>query len=117
MSYFTPNLKLKTAEEIKNELDTLSDKVLAEKVYQYRLLEENKKILLSQLTVEEQAKNNCYVAQAEKIAMSSEKYKLHIQAYCVAEQQYSKAKFDYANMNSYIDYLRTYISAQKSLMN
>jgi|TARA_B110000503_G_scaffold103366_1_gene154350 hypothetical protein len=116
MSYFTPNLKLKTAEEIKNELDTLSE-VLAEKVYQYRLLEENKKILLSQLTVEEQAKNNCSVAQAEKIAMSSEKYKLHIQAYCVAEQQYSKAKFDYANMNSYIDYLRTYISAQKSLMN
>ena len=58
MSYFTPNLKLKTAEEIKNELDTLSE-VLAEKVYQYRLLEENKKILLSQLTVEEQAKNNC----------------------------------------------------------
>jgi hypothetical protein len=49
--------------------------------------------------------------------MSSEEYKKHIVAYCVAEQQYSKAKFDYANMNSYIDYLRTYISAQKSLMN
>jgi len=109
-------LNLKTAEEIKEQLDTLSE-VLSEKVYQYRLLEENKKILLSKLTVSEQVKNNCSVAQAEKIAMSSEEYKKHIVAYCVAEQEYSKAKFDYANMNSYIDYLRTYISAQKSLMN
>ena len=109
-------LNLKTAEEIKHELDKLSE-VLSEKVYQYRLLEENKKILLSQLTVEEQSKNNCSVAQAEKVAMSSDKYKQHIKGYCVAEQEYSKAKFNYANMNSYIDYLRTYISAQKSLMN
>jgi len=74
---------LKSAEEIKNELDKLSE-VLSEKVYQYRLLEENKKILLSQLTVAEQTKNNCSVAQAEKIAMSSEEYKKHIIAYCVA---------------------------------
>ncbi len=109
-------LHLKSAEEIKNDLDKLSE-VLAEKVYQYRLLEENKKILLSQLTIEEQSKNNCSIAQAEKIAMSSDKYKTHIMAYCVAEQEYSKAKFNYANMNSYIDYLRTYISAQKNLMN
>jgi hypothetical protein len=109
-------LNLKSAEEIKEQLDTLSE-VLAEKVYQFRLLEENKKILLSKITISEQAKNNCSIAQAEKIAMSSEEYKTHIHAYCVAEQQYSKAKFDYANMNSYIDYLRTYISAQKSLMN
>ena len=109
-------LHLKSAEEIKNDLDKLSE-VLAEKVYQFRLLEENKKILLSKITISEQAKNNCSIAQAEKIAMSSEEYKTHIHAYCVAEQQYSKAKFDYANMNSYIDYLRTYISAQKNLMN
>ena len=109
-------LHLKSAEEIKNDLDKLSE-VLAEKVYQFKLLEENKKILLSKITISEQAKNNCSIAQAEKIAMSSEEYKTHIHAYCVAEQQYSKAKFDYANMNSYIDYLRTYISAQKNLMN
>ena len=109
-------LHLKSAEEIKNDLDKLSE-VLAEKVYQFRLLEENKKILLSKITISEQAKNNCSIAQAEKIAMSSEEYKTHIHAYCVAEQQYSKAKFDYANMNSYIDYLRTYISAQKNLIN
>ena len=49
-------LNLKTAEEIKEQLDTLSE-VLSEKVYQYRLLEENKKILLSKLTVSEQVKN------------------------------------------------------------
>jgi hypothetical protein len=33
---------------------------------------------------------------AEKIAMSSEEYKKHIDCLLVAEQQYSKAKFDYA---------------------
>jgi hypothetical protein len=38
-------LNLKSAEEIKEQLDTLSE-VLSEKVYQYRLLEENKKILI-----------------------------------------------------------------------
>jgi predicted Zn-dependent peptidase len=41
-------LNLKTAEEIKEQLDTLSE-VLSEKVYQYRLLEESKKILLSEI--------------------------------------------------------------------
>lgn len=105
---------LKTPETIKEELDTASDAV-ADAQYDYRRLEEHKKIAQEQLTLSYKLKNNCSMAESKSYAIADDTYKVLADGVVEAERKYSKAKSNYANLLSQLDYMRSWISCQKHL--
>ena len=104
----------KNPDEIKLELDTLSDK-MSELLYQYKLLDSHTKMILSKLTLEEKGNSNISIAQAEKQAYVRPEYAKHIEGLCVAESEYSKTKSRYNNLLSYIDLYRSWLVSQREL--
>ena len=92
MEYFA----LKTPEQIKEELDTASDTV-ADTQYDYRRLEEHKKIAQEQLT------------------LSYNNYKVLADGVIEAERKYSKAKSNYANLLATLEYMRSWIATQRHI--
>ena len=112
MEYFDSILK--TPEEIKEELDTASDAV-ADAQYDYRRLEEHKKIAQEQLTLTVKMEKNCSMAEAKSHAIADNNYKILIDGVIEGERKYSKAKSNYANLISKLDYMRSWISCQKHI--
>ena len=105
---------LKTPETIKEELDIASDKV-AETQYDYHRIEEHKKITQEQLTLLYRLEKNCSMAEAKSYAIADSKYKVLVDGMLEAERQYTKAKSNYANLNSTLEYLRSWIATQRHL--
>lgn len=105
---------LKTPEQIKEELDTASDAV-ADTQYDYRRLEEHKKIAQEQLTLAFKIEKNCSMAEAKSHAIADSNYKILIDGIIESERKYSRAKSNYANLISKLDYMRSWISCQKHI--
>jgi len=105
---------LKTPEQLKNELDETAE-AMAKISYDYRRLEEHKKIIEAVLTKEYKQSNNRSISEAKIFALSDERYKQHIDGLVHAETEYLKLKSKYANMQSYIKYLITWITTQRDL--
>jgi hypothetical protein len=105
---------LKTPETIKDELDIASDKV-AETQYDYHRIEEHKKIAQEQITLLYKLEKNCSMAEAKSYAIADEKYKILVDGMVEAEREYTKAKSNYANLTSQLDYLRSWIATQRHI--
>ena len=108
------DFELKTADQIKQELDEASE-AQSEDAYYERLLEEHKKILESQLTLEYKKKYNCSLSEAKCYAIADERYLKHINGLVEAEKKHSKSKSKYANLQSYLKYLISWITTQRDL--
>ena len=105
---------LKTPETIKEELDQASDD-MAEKQYNYKRLDEHKKIISEMLTVNYRLEKNCSMAETKSYALSDERYKTHIDGLLEAEKIYTKAKSNYANLLATLEYMRSWIATQRHI--
>jgi uncharacterized protein YlxP (DUF503 family) len=105
---------LKNPETIKQEMDKLADE-MAEAKYKYNLLDSNTKVIFSKLCLEAKNKYNCSMAEAEKHAYIQQEYKKHIEGLAIASSEYDRIKAKFNNYVSYVEYMRSYISAQKHL--
>ena len=105
---------LKTPETIKEELDQASDD-MAEKQYNYKRLDEHKKIISEMLTLNYKLEKNCSMAEAKSYALSDDKYKTHIDGLLEAEKIYTKAKSNYANLLATLEYMRSWIATQRHI--
>jgi hypothetical protein len=110
MEHFT----LKTPEIIKEELDQASDD-MANKQYDYKRLDEHKKIISEMLTIKYKLEKGCSMTEAKSYALSDDNYKTHIEGLLEAEKIYTKAKSNYANLLSTLEYMRSWISCQKHI--
>ena len=110
MEHFT----LKTPEEIKEELDTASDAV-ADAQYDYRRIEEHKKISLEQLTLASKMEKNCSMAEAKSHAIADNNYKVLVDGAIESERKYSKKKSNYANLLATLEYMRSWIATQRHI--
>ena len=110
MEHFT----LKTPETIKEELDQASDD-MANKQYDYKRLDEHKKIISEMLTIKYKLEKGCSITEAKSYALSDDNYKTHIEGLLEAEKIYTKAKSNYANLLSTLEYMRSWISCQKHI--
>lgn len=108
------NFALKNPDEIRQQLDQYADD-MCQALYNFRRLEEHKKIILAQLTVSEKTVSNCSMVEAEKRAMCTKEYNTHIEGFCVAERDYSKAKSKYANLQSWVDLYRSWLVTNREL--
>ena len=109
------NFAQRNPEEIKLELDTLSE-LMVEELYHFRRLEEFKKITFSQITLTKKLEKNCSVAEAEKWAYADDNYKTLIEGLIVAEKKYTLAKSKYANMITFLDCYRSWLATQRELI-
>jgi hypothetical protein len=110
-----PDLSLKNPDEIKQELDSLSEE-MSNALYNFRRCEEFKKITFSQITLTKKLEKNCSVAEAEKWAYSDKDYATIIEGLLVAEKNYSILKGKYANLQSWVDLYRSWLVTQRDLM-
>ena len=104
----------KNPQEIKQELDAISE-LMAEELYHFRRLEEFKKITFSQITLTKKLEKNCSVAEAEKWAYADKDYATIIEGLLVAEKKYSILKGKYANLQSWVDLYRSWLVTNREL--
>ena len=107
-------LNQKNPDELKLELDTLSDR-MSELLYQFRILDSHTKMILSKLTLEEKGNSNISIAQAEKHAYCDKNYKIIIEGLLVAEKNYSIAKGKYSNLQSWCELYRSWLVTNREL--
>jgi hypothetical protein len=105
---------LKNPDDIKQELDTLSEE-LSHALYDFRRCEEFRKITFSQLTLTNKLEKNCSVAEAEKWAYTADEYKTIIEGLLYAEKKYSIAKGKYSNLQSWVDLYRSWLVTNREL--
>jgi hypothetical protein len=108
------DLSLKNPDEIKAELDLVSEE-MSNALYDYRRCEEFKKITFSQLTLTKKLEKNCSVAEAEKWAYTADEYKTIIEGLLVAEKNYSILKGKYSNLQSWVDLYRSWLVTNREL--
>ena len=105
---------LKNPELIKQEMDKLADQ-MAEAKYNYNLLDSNTKVIFSKLCLEAKYKHNCSMSEAEKHSYVHPDYSKHLAGLATASSEYDRIKAKFNNYVSYVEYMRSYISAQKHL--
>lgn len=71
-----------------------------------RLLEETAKTVLAQL-VNEEIQGGSSVAKAETVARSSEKYRTHVEAMCIARTEANRARVRYDSAKALFEARRT----------
>jgi hypothetical protein len=108
------DLSLKNPDQIKQELDFVSEQ-MSEALYTFRRCEEFKKITFSQITLTKKLEKNCSVSEAEKWAYSDANYATIIEGLLVAEKNYSILKGKYANLQSWVDLYRSWLVTQRDL--
>jgi hypothetical protein len=108
------DLSLKNPDEVKAELDSISEE-MSNALYDFRRCEEFKKITFSQLTLTKKLEKNCSVSEAEKWAYTSDEYKTIIEGLLIAEKNYSILKGKYANLQSWVDLYRSWLVTNREL--
>ena len=114
MNSIAQDLNSRNPDEIKQELDSISEQ-MSEALYEFRRCEEFKKITFSQLTLTKKLEKNCSVAEAEKWACTADEYKTIIEGLLVAEKNYSILKGKYANLQSWVDLYRSWLVTNREL--
>jgi uncharacterized protein YlxP (DUF503 family) len=107
-------LSLKNPEEILKQLNELADQ-MAEAKYNYNLLDSNTKVIFSKLCLEAKREFNCSMAEAEKHGYVHPDYSKHLAGLATASSEYDRIKAKFNNYVAYVEYMRSYISAQKHL--
>jgi len=108
------DLSLKNPDEIKAELDSVSEQ-MSEALYTFRRCEEFKKITFSQITLTKKLEKKCSVAEAEKWAYADKDYATIVEGLLVAEKNYSILKGKYANLQSWVDLYRSWLVTNREL--
>ena len=108
------DLSLKNPDQIKQDLDSISEQ-MSEALYTFRRCEEFKKITFSQITLTNKMEKNCSVAEAEKHAYCDKNYAIIIEGLLVAEKNYSIAKGKYANLQSWCELYRSWLVTNREL--
>ena len=67
------------------------------------------------LTIKYKLEKSCSMTEAKSYALSDDNYKTHIEGLLEAEKIYTKAKYNYANLLSTLEYMRSWISCQKHI--
>ena len=115
MNSIAQDLNSRNPDEIKQELDSISEQ-MSEALYEFRRCEEFKKITFSQLTLTKKLEKNCSVAEAEKYSYSDDKYKTIIEGLLYAEKKYTLLKSKYSNLLVFCDLLRSWLATQRDLI-
>jgi hypothetical protein len=108
------DLSLKNPDEIKAELDSISEE-MSNALYDFRRCEEFKKITFSQLTLTKKLEKNCSVAEAEKWAYTSNEYKTIIEGLLYSEKKYTLLKGKYSNLLVFCDLYRSWLVTNREL--
>jgi hypothetical protein len=108
------DLSLKNPDEIKAELDSISEE-MSNALYDFRRCEEFKKITFSQLTLTKKLEKNCSVAEAEKWAYTSNEYKTIIEGLLYSEKKYTLLKAKYSNLLVFCDLYRSWLVTNREL--
>ena len=89
---------------------------MADRAYEYRLLDDATKSILAQLTLEAKSQENCSMAEAKDIALSASRYREHRVACAEASRIAERAKIAYYSTKSYADHCRTAEATQRAAM-
>ena len=108
------DLALKNPDQIKQELDSISEE-MSNALYDFRRCEEFKKITFAQLTLTKKLEKNCSVSEAEKWAYADDNYATLVEGLLVAEKNYSILKGKYANLQSWVDLYRSWLVTNREL--
>ena len=98
------DLALKNPDQIKQELDSISEQ-MSEALYTFRRCEEFKKITFSQITLTKKLEKNCSVSEAEKWAYSDANYATIIEGLLVANILFNSSTIRSPVMTT--DFLKT----------
>jgi hypothetical protein len=114
MNSIAQELSSKNPDEIKAELDSISEE-MSEALYEFRRCEEFKKITFSQIALTYKMEKNCSVAEAEKYSYSDSKYATIIEGLLYAEKKYTLLKSKYANLMVFCDLYRSWLATNREL--
>ena len=114
MNSIAQELSSKNPDEIKAELDSISEE-MSEALYDFRRCEEFKKITFSQIALTYKMEKNCSVAEAEKYSYSDSKYATIIEGLLYAEKKYTLLKSKYANLMVFCDLYRSWLATNREL--
>ena len=90
---------------------------MADRAYEYRLLDDATKSILAQLTLEAKSQEkSCSMAEAKDIALSASRYREHLVACAEASRIAERAKIAYYSTKSYADHCRTAEATQRAAM-
>jgi hypothetical protein len=85
------------------------------KQYDYKRLDEHKKIISEMLTIKYKLEKGCSMTEAKSYALSDDNYKTHIEGLLEAEKIYTKSKSNYANLMATLEYMRSWIATQRHI--
>jgi hypothetical protein len=94
----------------------ISGDEMAETSYNYRLLDDASKSILAQNTLMARQAQNCSMAEAKDIALSSSSYREHLKSCAEASRIAEKAKIRYYATKSYSDHCRTAEATHRASM-
>jgi len=114
MNSIAQELSSKNPDEIKAELDSISEE-MSEALYEFRRCEEFKKITFSQIALTYKMEKNCSFAEAEKYSYSDSKYATIIEGLLYAEKKYTLLKSKYANLMVFCDLYRSWLATNREL--
>jgi hypothetical protein len=89
---------------------------MAEDQYTYRLLDSSTKSVLAQLTIEAKNIEQCSMAEATQIALSTNLYRDHLKACAEASRIAEKSKIGYYSTRAYSDHCRTAEASHRASM-
>jgi hypothetical protein len=114
MNSIAQELSSKNPDEIKAELDSISEE-MSNALYEFRRCEEFKKITFSQISLVYKMEKNCSVAEADKLAYADSKYATIIEGLLYAEKKYTLLKSKYSNLLIFCDLWRSFMATNREL--
>ena len=84
--------------------------------YTWQVLDDATKPILAKNTLDAKHAEDCSVAEAEKIGLSANMYRDHLQAVAIAKREALKAKIKYDSTRSYADHCRTQEASERAAM-
>jgi hypothetical protein len=89
---------------------------MADRSYEYRLLDDATKSVLAQITLEVHQAEGCSMSQAKEMALACSDYRNHLKASAEASRIAERAKIRYYSTKSYADHCRTAEASNRAAM-
>ena len=93
-----------------------SGDLMADRVFDYRMLDDATKSILAQNTLMAKKAQNCSMAEAKDIALTSSTYRQHLGACAEAGRAAEKAKIRYYSQKTLSDHYRTAEATERAAM-
>jgi len=114
MNSIAQELSSKNPDEIKAELDSISEE-MSNALYEFRRCEEFKKITFSQISLVYKMEKNCSVSEADKLSYADSKYATIVEGLLYAEKKYTLLKSKYSNLLIFCDLWRSFMATNREL--